>query len=68
MAAVPVHPVTVPVALRAGFLDGENQARGIRVPHPDLLIAVTAHELGFGAGASNLRHFKQVAGLPVVQL
>ena len=27
LMAVPVHPVTVPIALRAGFLDGENQAR-----------------------------------------
>src|SRR4029077_16020430 len=39
--AGPVHPVTVSIALRAGFLDGENQARGIRVPLADLLIAVT---------------------------
>jgi tRNA(fMet)-specific endonuclease VapC len=27
-AAVPVHPVTVPVALRAGQIDGENTAKG----------------------------------------
>jgi predicted nucleic acid-binding protein len=68
VTAVPVHPVTVPIAIRAGFLDGENQARGTRVPLPDLLIAVTALELGFTVGTSNLRHFKQVAGLNVVQL
>jgi tRNA(fMet)-specific endonuclease VapC len=68
VAAVPVHPVTVPLAIRAGFLDGENQARGTRVPLPDLLIAVTALELGYGVGTANLRHFKQIAGLNVVQL
>jgi predicted nucleic acid-binding protein len=68
VTAVPVHPVSVMIALRAGFLDGENQARGTRVPLPDLLIAVTALELGFSVGTANLRHFKQVAGLSVVQL
>ena len=68
VTAVPVHPVTVPIAIRAGFLDGDNQARGTRVPLPDLLIAVTALELGFSVGTANLRHFKQVAGLNVVQL
>jgi len=68
LMAVPVHPVTVPIALRAGFLDGENQARGTRVPLPDLLIAVTALELGYSVGTANLRHFRQVAGLGVVQL
>lgn len=68
VTAVPVHPVTVPLAIRAGLLDGENQARGTRVPLPDLLIAVTALELGYSVGTSNLRHFKQVAGLIVVQL
>ncbi len=45
LTAVPTHPVTVPLALRAGQIDGENQARGIRVPLPDLLIGVTALEL-----------------------
>jgi predicted nucleic acid-binding protein len=65
---VPVHPVTIPIALRAGLLDGESQSRGTRVPLPDLLIAVTALELGYGVGTANLRHFKQVAGISVVQL
>jgi predicted nucleic acid-binding protein len=68
VTAVPVHPVTVPIAIRTGVLDGENQARGMRVPLPDLLIAVTALELGFSVGTANLRHFKQVAGLSVIQL
>jgi predicted nucleic acid-binding protein len=68
VTAVPVHLVTVPIAIRTGVLDGENQARGMRVPLPDLLIAVTALELGFSVGTANLRHFKQVAGLSVIQL
>jgi tRNA(fMet)-specific endonuclease VapC len=66
--AVPVHPVTIPIALRTGFLDGENRAHGTQIPLPDLLIAVTALELGYDVGTANLRHFKQVAGLRVLQM
>jgi tRNA(fMet)-specific endonuclease VapC len=47
LSAIPVHPVTTSVALRAGRMDGENQARGIRLPLSDLLIGVTALELGY---------------------
>jgi len=60
--------LTVSLALRTGQLDGENQARGIRIPLSDLLIGVTALELGFSVGTVNLRHFRQVPGLSVVQL
>ena len=67
LTAVPVYAVNVPIALRAGQLDGHNQARGVRVPLPDLLIGVTALELGYSVGTANLRHFQQVPGLSVVQ-
>jgi tRNA(fMet)-specific endonuclease VapC len=68
LTAIPTHPVTVPLALRAGQIDGENQARGIRVPLPDLLIGVTALELGYSVGTANLRHFQQLPGLSIVEL
>jgi hypothetical protein len=45
--ALPIHPVTVPIALRVGQIDGENQAKGVRLPLADLLIGVTALELGY---------------------
>ena len=67
LMALPVHSVTVPVALRAGQVDGENQAKGVRVPLADLIIGVTALELGYSVATSNLRHFQQVTGLSVVQ-
>ena len=41
-SAVPVHPVTMAVALRAGQIDGRSQAKGICIPLSDLLIGVTA--------------------------
>lgn len=66
-AALPIHPVTVPPALRAGQIDGENQAKGVRLPLADLLIAVTALELGYSVATGNLRHFQRIAGLSVMQ-
>lgn len=67
-AAVPVHLVTVPVALRAGRIDGENAARGIRIALADLLIASTALEIGFGVATANERHFRMVPGLRVISV
>ena len=64
--ALPVHPVTVPVALRAGQIDGESSAKGIRIALSDLLIGVTALELGYHVATANVRHFKMVPGLEIV--
>ena len=66
--AMPIHPVTVPLALRAGKIDGENEAQGVRVALPDLLIGVTALELGYSVDTANRRDFLRVPGLVVVQL
>ncbi|HEY0703224.1 MAG TPA: PIN domain-containing protein [Candidatus Acidoferrales bacterium] len=68
LTAMPIYPVTTAVALRAGQIDGENQARGIRVSLADLLIGVTALELGCGVGTANLRHFQQIPGLEITRL
>ena len=57
---MPIYPVSAPMALRAGQLDVQNQARGVRVPLADLLNRMTALELGFDVATANLRHFQQV--------
>jgi predicted nucleic acid-binding protein len=57
MAAIPVHPRSASVALRAGQIDGESTARGVTIPLSDLLIAVTALELGYRVATANVRHF-----------
>jgi len=67
LAAMPVYPVTTSIALRTGQLDGENQIRGLRIPLADLLIGVTALELGYSVHTANLRHFNRVPGLSIVQ-
>ena len=66
--ALPIHPVTVSVALRTGQLDGENMAKGIRIPLTGLLIGVTAPELGYRVATVNVRHFRLVPRLEVVSL
>ena len=66
MSALPVHPVSAAVALRAGQIDGENTAQGIRVALSDLLIGVTALELGYRVATANVRHFQMVPGLGIV--
>jgi predicted nucleic acid-binding protein len=68
MTVLPVHPVTVPVALRAGQIDGENTAQGVRLALSDLLIGVTALELGYRVATANVRHFQMVPGLEIVSL
>lgn len=62
---VPVVPVTVAVALRAGRIDGESQAKGINIPLSDLLIGVTALELDYAVVTHNVRHFRLIPNLAV---
>jgi len=64
--ALPIYPVTTTLALRAGEIDGESQARGIKLPLSDLLIGVTALELGYSLATLNVRHFQLISGLSVV--
>ena len=50
LTGVPVQPVTVPIALRAGQIDGQSQAKGVRIPLSDLPIGASALEIGYGVG------------------
>ncbi len=66
ITALPVHPVTVSVALRAGQIDGESTAKGVRIALSDLLIGVAALELGYRVATANIRHFQMIPGLQIV--
>ena len=61
-------PVTVSIALRAGQIDGQAQAKGVRIPLSDLLIGASALEFGYGVGTANVRHFQMIPGLSIIQL
>jgi predicted nucleic acid-binding protein len=66
--AIPVHPVTLEIAQLAGRIEGEQASRGIVIALPDLLIGVTALQLGFSVATLNLRHFQLIPGLSVIRL
>jgi len=68
LTGVLIQPVTIPIALRAGQIDGQSQAKGVRIPLSDLLIGASALELGYGVGTANVRHFQLIPGLNVIQL
>jgi predicted nucleic acid-binding protein len=68
LSGLPVHPVTVSLALRAGKIDGLLQAQGKRVALADLLIGVTALALGYAVATHNVRHFGMIPDLIVKPL
>lgn len=68
LTGIPVQPITVPIAIRAGQIDGQSQAKGVRIPLSDLLIGASALELGYGVGTANIRSFRLIAGLSVIQI
>jgi predicted nucleic acid-binding protein len=65
LADLTVHPYTRQTAMLAGKLDGEQQAQGVVIPFPDLLIGATALSLGFAVLTANPRHFRLIPGLSV---
>lgn len=68
LSGMPVHPVTIAVALRAGRIDGLLQSRGTRMALADLLIGSTALELGYAVATRNGRHFEAIPDLVVKAL
>jgi tRNA(fMet)-specific endonuclease VapC len=65
---VPVHPVTLDIARLAGRIEGQQEAKGIKVSFEDLLIGATALHLSYSVATFNVRHFQQIPGLSVVRL
>jgi len=68
LSDIEVYPYTRETALLAGKIDGEQRNKGIVVPFGDLLIGATALETGYAMLTSNLRHFRLIPGLTIVQL
>jgi len=68
IVSVPVYPVTVELARKAGRIDAEQQEKGVRIAFQDLLIGVSALELGYSVATQNLRHFRMIPGLDVLPI
>ncbi len=64
---VPVHPVTLDIARLAGRIQGQQEAKGIQLSFEDLVIGVTALQLGYTVATLNVRDFQRIPDLSVVQ-
>jgi len=67
-ATVPIHPITAATAELIAKIGGEQAAHGTNLPLADLIIGASAIELGYAVATSNLRDFRRIPGLRVVQL
>jgi len=65
---IPIEPVSLGIAFRAGRIAGSLQAWGVTVALGDLLIGATALELGFEIATRNVWHFRLIPGLKVTEL
>jgi predicted nucleic acid-binding protein len=65
-ADVPVHSLTIETARMVGQIEGEQGGKGIAIPFEDLVIGVTALQLGFDVATANVRHFQLIPNLKVV--
>jgi predicted nucleic acid-binding protein len=65
---VAVYPVTLEVAQLAGRIEGEQATHGVSIAFEDLLIGATALHLGYSVATLNVRHFRLIPGLSIVQL
>lgn len=65
LGAIPVIPITLPVARLFGEIDVHVSKAGRRIPTSDLLIASTTLSRGDEVVTGNIRHFDRVPGLVV---
>jgi len=65
---IEVVPYTRATAFLAGRIDGEQRALGVTIPSIDLLIGVTALEIGYSVVTANVRHFNLIPVLHVIAL
>ena len=63
-----VCPITMEVAQLAGSIEGQQATQGISIAFADLLIGVTALHLAYSVATLNVRHFKLIPGLSVVEI
>jgi predicted nucleic acid-binding protein len=64
---VPLYPVTLEVVRLVGKIEGQEESKGVRISFEDLLIGATALNLGYSVVTHNVRHFRLIPGLSIVQ-
>jgi tRNA(fMet)-specific endonuclease VapC len=68
IAVAQVVPYTKSTALLAGRIDAQQRLMGVTIPSMDLLIGVTALELGYSVVTANVRHFQLIPRLKIIAL
>jgi tRNA(fMet)-specific endonuclease VapC len=66
--AIPAEPFTKAMAQLAAKIDADARRTGSIIPFQDLLIGVRALHFGYGVGTRNLRHFRMIPNLNVIEL
>ncbi len=67
-ASVPTYAFADSTAELVGKISAESSAKGVNIPFEDLLIGTCALERGYAVATRNLRHFRQIPGLKLVEL
>ena len=67
-ATVPVYSITGETAEIVGKINAESSQKGVIIPFDDLLIGACALERGYAVATRNLRHFRLIPGLNVIQI
>ena len=62
-AAIPVVPFTREMAQLAAKIDAEARKIGVTIPLADLLVGVTALQIGYAIGTRKRRHFDMLPNL-----
>ncbi len=65
---VPVYPITGETAEVVGKINAESSQKGVVIPFDDLLIGACALERGYAIATRNLRRFRLIPGLSVIQI
>jgi tRNA(fMet)-specific endonuclease VapC len=65
---IPVEPFTREMGMLAARIDAGMKKAGIVIATADLLIGVTALYYGYAIGTRNVRHFRMIPGLTVIEL
>jgi tRNA(fMet)-specific endonuclease VapC len=65
---VPVHPTTIDIARLVGRIEGEQAATGVQISFEDLVIGVTALNLGYEVATLNIRDFQRIPSSSVIRI
>ncbi|HSU60788.1 MAG TPA: PIN domain-containing protein [Bryobacteraceae bacterium] len=67
-STVPVYPITGETAELLAKISAELSQKGINIPFDDLLIGACALERSYAVVTRNLRHFRMIPDLEVIEL